>query len=244
MKKLMLFLCICFFVVGGTPAFAMTIDVWEVKNENISMINGWIGDQHGSVHVLEDFEDIDAGWYTEKRDTGVGTFTAGGEIGKGASSYNIQNNLKGSHKSDEAYFSIQDRDSDWYRNNMTTSEGASQWLDSGDITLLTLTLTDTSLTNLFFYIQDPADYNTTTMFVNNDANNNYKFSHQANKTSFFVGISWADDEVLSTLSWATTSQSDGFGLDDFSTIQNPEPATMLLFGFGLIGIAGITRRMI
>jgi len=244
MKKLILFLCVSFFVVGVTPTFAMTIDVWEVTNDNTSQINDWIGAQHGSVHVLEDFEDIEPGWYTQK-DTGVGTFTAEGDIGTGATSYNKNHD----EISSSPYFSIQEDDDDWYRygrNNTTTGEDAREWLDSGDITLLTLTLKDTSLTNLFFYIQDPGEFSVTTLFVNddNDPATHYKFSKKANKASFFVGISWTDEEVLSTLSWATKSQSDGFGLDDFSTIQNPEPATMFLFGFGLIGIAGITRRMI
>ena len=240
MKKLILFLCVWFFMVGGTPAFAINIDIWEVTDNNTTKINNWIGAQHGSVHVLEDFEDIDAGWYTQE-DTGVGTFTAKGQSGQGASSYkkNDQN----------PYFSIQDHDSYWFgRSNTTTSEGASQWLDSADITLLTLTLKDTSLTNLFFYMQDPAEFSETEMsfmYIKNDNNftTNYTFSDEKDKASFFVGISLGDDEVLSTISWATKSQKDGFGLDDFSTIHNPEPATMILFGFGLIGIAGITRRM-
>ncbi|EIM65065.1 PEP-CTERM sorting domain-containing protein [Desulfobacter postgatei] len=168
MKKLILFLCVCFFVVGVTPAFTMTINVWEVTNKNISTINSWMNAQYGSVHVLEDFEDIHAGWYTQK-ETGVGIFTAEGNIGTGATSYN-----KNHKKSSIApYFSIQNRNATWYgRSNTKTG----------------------------------------------------------------------DNEVLSTLSWSTTSQSDGFGLDDFSTIHNPEPSTMLLFGFGLIGIASITRR--
>lgn len=241
MKKLILFLFIYFVVVGLTPAFSMTIDVWEVANENILNINSWIESQYGSIHVLEDFEDIAEGWYTQK-ETGVGTFTAEGKSGKGATSYNKNNDKPSS----DSYFSIQNSDADWYgRSNTTTKEDASQWLDSGDITLLTLIIEDTSLTNLFFYIQDPADYSETTLTAKDthDVATNYTFSNETNKASFFVGISWADNEVLSTLSWATKSQSDGFGLDDFSTVQNPEPATMLLFGFGLIGIAGITRRI-
>lgn len=242
MKKFILFLWVCFFVVGGVPAFAMNIDIWEVTNNNTTKINEWIGAQDGSTHVLEDFEGIDAGWYT-KKNTGVGAFTAGGKNGTGATSYKDSNN---------PYFSIQNHESYWYgRSNTTTSEGASQWLDSGDITLLTLTLKDTSLTNLFFYMQDPSDVGKTEtkmsiMSVKGgfDYTTTCTFSGKKDKASFFVGISLTDDEeVLSKLSWATNSQNDGFGLDDFSTIHNPEPATMILFGFGLIGIAGITRRM-
>lgn len=238
MKKITLFLCVYFFAVGLTPAFSMTIEVWEVTNKNISKINDWIEAQIGSIHVLEDFEDFNQGWYTQK-DTGVGTFKAEGRSGKGATSY--------PRTSRTPYFSIQDRTTDWYgRSNTTTGEDASHWLDSGDITLLTLAIKDLTLTNLFFYIQDPADFSQTTLTAK-DSNNvatNYIFSNETNKASFFVGISWSEDEILSTLSWKTKSRSDGFGLDDFSTIHNPEPATMLLLGFGLIGLAGISRKII
>lgn len=243
MKKLILFLCVWFFMVGGTPAFAINIDIWEVTDNNTTKINNWIGAQAGSTHVLEDFEGIDTGWYT-KKDTGVGTFTAEGSIGEGATSYK---------DSDRPYFSVQNHESHWYgRSNTTTSEGASQWLDSGDITRLTLTLKNKSLTNLFFYMQDPADVPGTETELSIMTEKNYivyttrcTFFDKKDKASFFVGISLTDDEeVLSKLSWLTNSQNDGFGLDDFSTIHNPEPATMLLFGFGLIGIAGISRRMI
>nr|WP_319490387.1 PEP-CTERM sorting domain-containing protein [uncultured Desulfobacter sp.] len=240
MKKLISFLSVCLFVVGTAPAFALTINVWDVTTE-LAQINAWKAAQKGSVHVLEDFEDIDTGWYTEK-ETGVGTFTAGGLIGEGATSYNKDND---NEFSSNPYFSIKsDDDSNAYgRSNTTTGGEASQWLDSGDITLLTLTLKDDSLKNLFFYIQDPADSGALTMLFVNHVSNYSIFASNQNKASFFVGITLDDDdEPLSSLVWLTTSQSDGFGLDDFSTIHNPEPATMLLFGFGLIGIAGITRK--
>ena len=83
------------------------------------------------------------------------------------------------------------------------------------------------------------------MYIKNNGKftTSYTFSGEKDKASFFVGISLGEEEMLSTISWATKSRRDGFGLDDFSTIHNPEPATMILFGFGLIGIAGINRRM-
>jgi len=38
MKKLILFLCVCFFVVGVTPAFTMTINVWEVTSSEFEAL--------------------------------------------------------------------------------------------------------------------------------------------------------------------------------------------------------------
>jgi hypothetical protein len=237
-------LSVCLFIACASPAFAISIKIWEVTDENTANINNWIGSQDGSVHVLEDFENIDTGWYSEK-ETGVGTFIADGKIGNGATSYNKDKNTD--EYSIYPYFSIQESDTSWYgRSNTTESEGASQWLDSGDITALTLTIEDNSLKNLFFYIQDPADSGASTILVvNEDFVNFESFNQNQDKASFFVGITLEEDDKgpISSLTWLTTTQSDGFGLDDFSTIHNPEPATMLLFGFGLIGIAGITRKL-
>jgi len=237
MKKLILFLSVYLLVAGASSAFALTVDVWDVSTD-LAQINAWKSSQKGSVHVLEDFEDMDTGWY-KKKETGVGTFKAFGPSGLGGSSYNSSTY----NSSYSPYFSIQENDTYWYgRSNTTASNGASQWLDSGDITLLTLAVKDNSLKNLFFYIQDPADSGgITVLFVNNLFNYSI-FANNQDKASFFVGITLAENETLSTLAWLTTSRSDGFGLDDFSTIHNPEPATMLLFGCGLIGIAGISRK--
>nr|WP_319392229.1 PEP-CTERM sorting domain-containing protein [uncultured Desulfobacter sp.] len=233
MKKSILFLSVYLLVAGASPAFALTVDVWDASTD-LAQINAWKSAQKGSVHVLEDFEDMGTGWYNQK-ETGVGTFTAVGPSGLGGSSYNSSNGAP--------YFSIQDSDTSWYgRSNTTASDDASQWLDSGDITLLTLAVKDDSLKNLFFYIQDPADSGGMTILFINHFLNYSIFANNQDKASFFVGITLTENETLSSLAWLTTSRSDGFGLDDFSTIHNPEPATMLLFGFGLIGIAGITRK--
>ena len=239
MKKLLI-LCVLFLTVSVSPVFALTLSVYD--SGDTSSINSWING--GKVTVLEDFEGIAVtdtmNWYKSLA-TGVGEFTAKGSAkGTGDTSYNANN----SKYSKDAYFSIQDRSDSWYgRYNTTDATGASQWLDSGDINKLTLSAIPTSLTNLFFYMQDPSDVGAVTTIGANVNMTGYDFKGKSNGASYFVGITLDKGESLSRITWSTTTVGDGYGLDDFSTVAPvPEPATMLLFGAGLVGLAGFARR--
>ncbi len=224
----------------SSPVLALTFRVFEAGDSD--NINGWING--GQITVLEDFEGINVDgemdWY-QSLDTGVGVFTSdGSNIGTGDTSYNANN-----PDSQYPFFSIQNRTNSWYGRYDTTDTGdSSQWLDSGDIDSLTLNLVQNTFSSLFFYIQDASDVGATTTLGTNITGHSYSFNSESNGSSYFVGIRLGQGETLSQINWVTTTQSDGFGLDDFSTVASPvpEPATMLLFGAGLIGLAGVARR--
>ena len=230
MKKSFLFPLALSILLIGSPVLATTIDVFQ--DSDSASISTWISNLGGNVVVIEDFEGVGTGWYQELN-TSIGTFKAGGDIGIGATSYNSNN----APDSDMPHFAI--RDTAWYGRGNTTENG-SNYLDSGDITEITLDLHEQySYTNLFFYLQDPSDVGAQTSVESETAV--YSFSNQANATSWFIGIS--SDTPLSSISWSTTNQNDGYGLDDFSNVAPvPEPATMLLLGTGLLGIAGFGRK--
>jgi hypothetical protein len=241
MKKAIIMGGICV-ALSASPAAALNFQVYD--SSNTTAINSWISNLGNQVRVLEDFEGFnlegDMAWYNYLPNTGVGTFEATGNPGAGATSYGANGGSSG-----QANFSIQDREGSWYGRQNTT-QGGSKWLDSGDITELTLSNIDSSLTNLFFYLQDPSDVGAkTTVEANGEESVSYSinFRNQPDASSYFIGITLDNGEILEELIWATTTNGDGYGLDDFSTVAPvPEPATMLLFGTGLAGLATLRNR--
>ena len=218
MKRL-LFIALSFIFLAAPQAFALSINTYNLADG-------------GDLVILEDFESYDVQPY-DSLSTAVGTFTATGAAGQGDSSYDTSN----------PKFGIEDSVPYHGRENQT--EGGSQWLDSGDMSELTLTVNPflaSNLSSLYFYLQDPSDVGATTTVDGNNNTASIDFSGKPDGSLFLVGITWDSSETLSTVKWTTTTTGDGYGLDDFSTAPVPEPATMVLMGLGLLGIAGISRR--
>lgn len=251
MKKLLSVACALSFTLIASSAFALQFETINVRASATSgytagyeaLIDAWMGTGN-YAKTLENFESYPAasasdgsGW-DQTLATSVGTFHAKGTEGTGNSAYSGTGGPK---------FSIQGNGPSWGRENVTP--GGDQWLDSGDISKLILDDIDGSLTNLFFYMSDPSDMGATTKLKASTTSTDWvlgkTWDEQNNGSLWFVGVKMDLGESLQSLKWTTSNTDDGYGLDDFGTSAPapvPEPATMLLFGTGLVGLAGVTRR--
>ncbi|MGB3210558.1 MAG: PEP-CTERM sorting domain-containing protein [Desulforhopalus sp.] len=238
-----IFNCTLLAIVGvgllAGNASALSIAAYEYGDTSI---HTWIGDHGGSARVLEKFDTETSGWYSTHATTvdgsgggGFGTFTAGGERGPGATAQNDPG-VQGPTfqiQGDAAY------PSNYGRGDIT----GGKYFDSGDITEVKLELS-VQVHKLFFTMLDPSDVGADTI-IDASGTSYTLYSSLPNASKWIVGISMDPNEGwLNNVSWTTSKVNDGWGVDQFSTVfPVPEPATMLLFGFGLATIAGLGARM-
>ncbi|HUA21003.1 MAG TPA: hypothetical protein VMB25_19780 [Bryobacteraceae bacterium] len=190
--------------------------------------NAWILSNFGAgdtTDILESFENDALGAYTSLN-TGAGTFSVMSTSKAGNSA------LSDGTKTDQ--FTILDTADSPFQGRFNTTPGGNKWLDSNDITQVQLSTTQSVL---YFFITDVNDQSGVLTLKTGDGTT-YSFSpNQANGDLYFVAIEASGP--IGTIQWLNSSNDDGWGVDDFGTVQaaTPEPSGLPLAAAGLFLVA-------
>jgi hypothetical protein len=202
--------------------------------------------------ITEDFEgdmfsslDMSASFSTQ-----VGTFTATGAPGDSSNSRCIPSS---GTTCDQML--ILNQDDSPFTGRYNTTAGGSQWLDSNDVSQLTLNIIDPGFAvNAFgFFVTDATDQGASFRVQFNDGTvveQLLSVSGLSTGDHTYVSFRSTESIVAASILFENFGGSnvtrDGFGIDDV-TIGHivPEPSIIALFGLGLLGfgmMASVRRR--
>lgn len=168
--------------------------------------------------------------------TNVGTFTLNG-VGQTA-----DGNVHNSELMIESNLTGEDG-----RESISNGSASDLWLDSNDATNVTWSF-GAPLSGHFnafgFYLADPSDVsaNLTLTFADGTSSvSTTTFFELDNANLGYVTVISDQNIVGATLTFANSTINDGWGIDDITVGNVPEPSTLLLMGLGLLGL-GVARR--
>jgi hypothetical protein len=231
--------------VSASPMIDITVigDVGDAP----ATLNAFTAGKKG--FITEDFEDLATQTSTNTLPTKVGTFEG---FGTGDTS--------GSCILDCDEIQVLSSGNTPFNGRVDTTNGEDdgQWLDSNDLpkVVWTFDVTDNSsvsdadfgfdkFTDLAFFMTDVSDVGATLTVTFNDGSiASDTISGQGNGTINFVTAAFAGAATSATVTFENTAGDifgDGFGIDD-ATIAVPLPATVGLFGIGLLGLGLLAGR--
>lgn len=175
-------------------------------------------------------------------DTNVGTFTL---TDPG------QTNAVDGYPNDEWDLKIESSDTGEHGREVLSDYQGDFWLDSNDAREVEWDFTNGGLTdgsyNAFgFHIADPSDVaaSLTLQFADGSYSDQITIPfEQDNAGKGYVTVKSTANIVGGLLTFDNSADNDGWGIDDVTVGNLPEPSTLLLMGIGLLGL-GIVRRRV
>jgi hypothetical protein len=234
-------LFLAFLGFGASSASATTITIMSAGTGTAAIPsavadrNAWILENFGVVatpELLEGFESFDLGAYNTLA-TGAGTFSVMPGSSPGSAS---QSN---GTKTDQ--FSILSASNTPFSGRFDTTPGGQKWLDSNDITEIQLSTTQSVL---YFFITDVNDSGGRLSIKTADGTTSSGFAPSGKDGNlYFVAIQSSGS--IGTVQWLNSSNNDGWGVDDFGTVDPPaaapEPSGLPMAAAGLGLIAWIWK---
>lgn len=134
------------------------------------------------------------------------------------------------------------------RESLSDGTAGDLWLDSNDAKTVIWEL-GSPLTGHFnafgFYLADASDVSANLRLIYSDgsASDDYLITYeQDNGNLGYVSVFSDQNIVGATLTFSNSTKNDGWGIDDITIGNVPEPGTLLLLGLGLLGLGAARRR--